>query len=763
MVTDNDDLFLIDSTFLLKATEASFLGAPLLVDSEGRDHTHSFGLVKDLLRLRRKLGIRRAAIIVGRESIAETTENVLSDFVELLRQVKGTVVRQDADRVVDICAQLGTSARWIVSRDRTLAQLATDDLGLLVPSDDSEPEAVTKKSLADLGIRPDQVPALLALSDGKDATLKKAQAIRLLELYGSLEAAIADASTAPSKDWKRKLGQNKERLVKKEAESRVRPNRRITQSHDLIGTFIEDSKESADALRRYGFWSLTRLLPLPEGASLVATESNRRESDYKAIRNDADLRSLEECLSKADICAIDTETSGKDPRCATLFGISLSVKEGQAYFVPMVNTDLDGISTEEVRSRLNKVLSRKLKLVGHNLKYDVAVLQRNGFDPQMLYFDTMLAAYDCFGDWEFWNLAAVAKKLLGVSVRRYRDIVGDGETFLDRPFKELVDHACSDADVALRLHGVLSRELRKRQIEQRFVDVTMEVERFLIACERDGVRIDTGRMEKVKDAAKISIDTLRARAIACAGVEFDIDSPKATADTLRKLGIWEQTTRPVGDTQLEQLAGEYALAAVLVKYRRERKRYREIDALCAVAKDGCIYASYSQIKTPQGRLMSSSPSLHEAVVAGAVQDKPLVTLFGNGEAALEILREASGDLVLGDDLKQRSCSGDFLPGNLVAEGVNHREILLFAAIGHPEPAICRSFLIRREQAVAIRSGIVSRYQRLFVWLDEFKRLSLVQGFAEHGGERKYLAGLRSSDIDKRNKAVRSAVRWLLRY
>ncbi len=462
MVADNHDIFLIDSTFLLKASEASFLGALLLADSEGRDHTHSFGIVRDLLRLRRKLGIRRAAIIVGQESIAETSETVLSDLIELLRQVKATVVRQDFDRVVDICAQLGASARWIVSRDRAMSQLATDDLGLLIPNDDSEPEAVTKKSLANLGIRPDQVPALLALSDGKDAPLKKAQAIRLLELYGSLEAALADSSTAPSTDWKRKLGQNKERLVKKEFEIRLRPDTKIMQSHNLGTTFIEDSKESADALRSCGFWSLTRLLPLPDGVNLIATTSTKRETEYKAIRNDADLRSLEECLSEADICAIDTETSGKDPRCVTLFGISLSVKEGQAYFVPMMNSDLDGISIEEVRSRLNKVLSGNLKMVGHNLKYDFAVLQRNGFDPMVLYFDTMLAAYDCFGDWEFWNLAAVAKKLLGVSVGRYRDIVGDGETFLDRPFKELVDHACSDADVALRLHGVLSRELRKR-------------------------------------------------------------------------------------------------------------------------------------------------------------------------------------------------------------------------------------------------------------------------------------------------------------
>ncbi len=44
-----DALFLIDSTFLFKASEAAFLGTPLLVDEEGRDHTRTFGVTRDLL------------------------------------------------------------------------------------------------------------------------------------------------------------------------------------------------------------------------------------------------------------------------------------------------------------------------------------------------------------------------------------------------------------------------------------------------------------------------------------------------------------------------------------------------------------------------------------------------------------------------------------------------------------------------------------------------------------------------------------------
>jgi hypothetical protein len=57
---------------LLKASEAASLGARLLVDEDGRDHTQTFGVMRDLLRLRRTLGIRRAIVVVGEESVAAT-------------------------------------------------------------------------------------------------------------------------------------------------------------------------------------------------------------------------------------------------------------------------------------------------------------------------------------------------------------------------------------------------------------------------------------------------------------------------------------------------------------------------------------------------------------------------------------------------------------------------------------------------------------------------------------------------------------------
>ena len=106
------------------------------------------------------------------------------------------------------------------------------------------------------------------------------------------------------------------------------------------------------------------------------------------------------------------------------------------------------------------------------------------------YFDTMLAAGECFGDWEFFNLGEVARRSLGTKIKRYCDIIEKEQTFLDVPFKDLVEHACTDADMSLRLFHRLTVELRNRQLEDRFLSDRMRMLVRLGEIECEGVRID---------------------------------------------------------------------------------------------------------------------------------------------------------------------------------------------------------------------------------------------------------------------------------
>jgi DNA polymerase I len=314
--------------------------------------------------------------------------------------------------------------------------------------------------------------------------------------------------------------------------------------------------------------------------------------------------------------------------------------------------------------------------------------------------------------------------------------------------------------MALRLYEVLTKELRKRGAEKQFADRAVRVERLLVERERDGVRIDVGRMRAAGRATKVRAEAMRAAVIATAGCEFDVDSPRSTTETLRKLGIWEKTSRPLGEAQMEQIAGDYPLVAEIVRYRRERRRSREIEAICAAAKKGRIYPSLSQCKFADDSLWSASPALEEAFAAGAVLDKAVEGLHTEAGRCLKVLAEAGDEAVLRKDLGARKENDSLIPDVSVVGDREQREAVLLIAIGEPLPVLSRRFLIGRAEAAKLRSAITSRYPALFRWLQEFKGSALASGFAEYRGRRKYLAGLRSSDLDKRNRALRAAVRWL---
>src|SRR5260370_38824244 len=97
-------------------------------------------------------------------------------------------------------------------------------------------------------------------------------------------------------------------------------------------------------------------------------------------------------------CTVDTESSGKDPHSAELFGISISVKNGEAFYVPTGVHDRGGVDRETVLSGLRRLFEGGIKGTGQNLRYDYGLLRKHGIKIVAVDVDTVLAAYDCFGD-----------------------------------------------------------------------------------------------------------------------------------------------------------------------------------------------------------------------------------------------------------------------------------------------------------------------------------------------------------------------------
>ena len=752
-----ESLFVIDSTFLLERSHNIFLGAPLLQDSNGRDTTMLFGFARDLLRLRKQLGMRKALVVIGNDR-PRLPESLISDAVDFLARLRVPVLNAEGVRVGNVCAALAERCAWIVTGNKAMLQLISDRCGVILPKKGNELDVVTVASIKDqLGVSPCQVPSLLALTEkkGHDLVLTQKQAVRFLELHGTLETVLQKAAAGDLGQVGRKLVTRSDALRERCGESEFRAAALGEMKGRYAETkFIEEVEAASSALKEYGFWSLVRLLPFPERELITGTnlaQENPRLADYRAARTPAELDELHRMVEAAEVCSLDTEASDKDPRNAVLYGVAFSIWERQALYVPLLEPDLDGVSQEEVRTRLRRIFRIKTKFVGHNIKFDYLILRKHGMRMRNIHFDTMLAAAECFGDWEFFSLGEVARKLLGTRIKRYSDIIQKEQTFLDVPFKDLVEHACTDADVSLRLFHRLSVELRNRQLEDRFLRDRMRMLTTLAEMEFEGVRVDVKKIEMSTSRLLEDADALKTLIFQEAGCEFDLDDRKATSDALRKVEALRKwtTSRSLTQTAMEQLAWRHPLVEQIVKYRRVRKRQRELDAIRNATRKGKVFPLFSQLRVPHVIAISSSPNLDEAFRANAVTHALLSQDYTSPKQALQRLQQITKDEVLRRELS-RSARSDFrCVGEPSLEGLEHGEELLSVAIGLPDAAVCRRFLISPEKAMRIKANLQVRYPTLFEWLDRFRRESITRGYAEHDGQRIYIEGLRSSNIEKK--------------
>ena len=331
-----DSLFVIDSTFLLETSRNSFHGAPLLQDSSGRDTTLLFGFARDLLRLRKQLGMRKALVVIGYDG-PSLPSTLISEAIDFLKRLQVPVLYAKDVRVGDVCAALTDRNTWIVTANKAMLQLTSDRCGVILPKKGNEVEVVTLASIRDhLGVGPSHVAPLFALTEknGRDSVLTQRQAVRFLELHGTLQTVLKKAAAGNLGQVGRKLASRSDALRERCRELQFT----AASLGDVKGryaetNFIEEAEAAASVLKGYGFWSLVRLLPFPE-RELVRAEENPPRPDYRAARTRAELDELRKMIKAADVCALDTEASDKDPRNAVLYGVAFSVRERQAVSCP---------------------------------------------------------------------------------------------------------------------------------------------------------------------------------------------------------------------------------------------------------------------------------------------------------------------------------------------------------------------------------------------------------------------------------------------
>jgi DNA polymerase I len=768
------DRFLIDTAFMIERTQKTFFEAPLLT-IDGKDYTCIFGFVRDFLRMRRQLGIRHSVLVIGKDSHALASEQQLHDIMDFLQRFELPYVHDPLRSNLQIIVALCPSFSHIVTTDRRLLQLASDHL-LIVRPQAGRPDKYDNSNYVspevihtELGVTPADVPTYLTLTEGlRAAKLTHSQAVRLIELYGDLEAIYLHLSQLTSPHIYKKLADNEVQARHYYGESQ--PERRLepTQYHLSNDVLNLDTERHRQLLHTYRFHSLCVLLEDPPEVRLTRKGSKRSTDAYYAVVNRTAMTELASLVRASKVCAIDTESDDKDPRQGTLFGVSFSVKPGEAYFVPLIENDLKDVSKDEVLQFLKQLCASEVDFLGHNIKYDALLLRRHGIRIKSLHFDTMLASYDCHGDWDFFNLQYLSQKMLGQDIMSYADLVEPNHTFLDLPFQVMVHHACQDADMAMRLHPVLVDQLQERGITAQYHNDTMPLLKRLCDLEYTGIpvyeqQLNTLRATLIERAVRLKdvLSTAWGRA-------FDLDSQTDLSAMLRdRLELRQFTgSQAIPLSVLEQVAISTPIIRPIVQYKRLRRQIKAVESICSAIRGQRVYPLFKQIRSPAGRVSSTTPSLFDMEALPELRssfDRSIEDYFPDKHRSLAILAEVTQDPVLQSVQRSHSAIDPFMAQYPVIHDLAHDELLLSFVLGHTDASLSRQFFLDQLTIATLRQDLETRYRMLFAWLAHFQKQAERNGYAMHNGKRKYIDGLRSADLAKRRRALEYAVRWLIRW
>ncbi|HEX4096701.1 MAG TPA: DNA polymerase, partial [Caulobacteraceae bacterium] len=406
-----------------------------------------------------------------------------------------------------------------------------------------------------------------------------------------------------------------------------------------------DAKVLGDFLEAMEFRTLARRVvesrgeaPPPPPKRIEEAPAPIDTTAYQCVR---DLAALEVWIAKArtaGVVAFDAETDGPSSATSDLCGISLAIAPGEACYIPLGHAAGDGLDLagpegfEQIPqaaalAALKPLLEDPAVLkLGHNAKYDVAVLSRYGVAVAPI-DDTMLMSYVLEGGLHNHGMDELAQLWLGHQPISLKQVTGTGKA--TKPFRhvgliEATAYAAEDADITIRLWRLLRPRLTREHLLTVYATLERPMPAVLADMENAGIRIDPDRLRELSNDFSLRMADLEAEAQTLVGRPFNLGSPKQIGDVLfGELGLpgGKKTATGVWSTDasvMEQLAGQgHALPRVLLDWRQLSKlkgTYTDTLGSAVSPATGRIHTSYALASTTTGRLSSNDPNLQNIPV-----------------------------------------------------------------------------------------------------------------------------------------------------
>ncbi len=521
-----------------------------------------------------------------------------------------------------------------------------------------------------------------------------------------------------------------------------------------------------------------------EGTAAEPTEITG--ASYKTIANEEALRQLVAQLEKAPALTFDTETTSTDPMQAELVGIALADAPKRAIYIPVKappdDPQLDASLVLELLTPLLTDAGRPK--YGHNLKYDLTVLERAGVHVQGLAFDTMIAEWLINPASRNLGLKNLAWTRLQERMTPITDLIGTGKgqrTMDQVPVAQAAAYACADADMTHRLVGVLEAELKEKQLWSLFTEVEMPLMPALAAMEMTGVQLDVTLLQRMSEKLADGLSDLETRIQHMVGYAFNVNSTQQLSDALFKtLGLPTQGLRrtktghfSTAASFLERLRDKHPVIDLVLEYRELAKlKSTYVDALPRMVNPhtGRLHTSYNQTGTVTGRISSSDPNLQNIPIRtelGREVRRAFVAEPGwqlvaadYSQVELRVMAHISGDQGLlnafarGEDIHASTAAAimdapldDVTPEmRRVAKAVNFG-----LSYGQTAYGLARATGLTQAEAENFIKTYFERFPKVREYIDSTKALAKRQGYVETLlGRRRYFPELQSGSRASHN-------------
>ena len=543
----------------------------------------------------------------------------IEDIKKLSKLFNFTVKEEGGVEADDVIATLTKQFKLdkkilISSPDKDLTQLVEDNV---IQHNSMSNEFFNNEYVKEkFGVGPSQVAQLLALVGDKADNIPgitkvgNKTASKWLNAYGNLENIINKSDEITGV-----VGQN----LREEKDVLQRNLFLVSLKQDINLDLLFDDinipASSSDGLKEF-YKEL-------EFNSFIGETKEKRKSEYKAITNKSELEKLELIITDVEYFAFDTETTSLNSLEAELVGVSFSVKKDEGFYIPINHVEQTELNTSEVIEWLKQLLEiNQNKIIGQNLKYDIAVLRNHEIYIKEFFADTMLMSYAANSTSSRHNLDALAEYYLNTSTIKYEDVVGKGakkyKNFSEVPIKEATNYAAEDADITLQLFEKLSEIIDKSSINLlKTIDYPLLF--VLLEMEQKGALIDTSHLNELSKDFGAKLLNLVRKIHEASGSVFNIDSPKQLSEILfEKLkidtkGLKKTSTGyfSTSESVLQKLSDENDIVKDILEYRSLAKlKSTYTDKIAEICdQNSRVHTSYHQAVTSTGRLSSSDPNL----------------------------------------------------------------------------------------------------------------------------------------------------------